>query len=577
MYAGTTCVITAHSNGDKQRLHLQADQHYVQPVGQPWSLTHLSMFCKQPLATDQATAGGMLTLLLLLHSLLMLLIHADESALEALLQLAAAQPEAYTAFVDCCLRSATLGAVDMLAAMQMLKVGFAAVLDSEAALCNTAAVAGLASALTSLTKCAVQDLQAASSEQVQQAAAEADDAGAAAAACFAAFVPYLLGAFLNGRAGMLGHAAITVYDSREAGSTASSSGTGTSQAAASAALLTVVLARGLVQLVDAMEAAGHPLLFASVTAQPSFGTMLTATSHLATAPGKINGLQVSTLQPRGGQQQHSMVGQWQCWQLAVLHASDTLLGALSLLGLVPNMPAEVAADAAAITAPSAASAAARAGAVSSNEAHDASITAADGVACGGSGNSSSSGSSSSGSGSSGSAPASNRSSSSSQPVQWSYLLQVQPRLVAALDAAPKQPRSETERAVLLHDFDAEAAWQAASTAGGGLQELSGSYAACVEVCRVAAAAMPLPVVCNNLGCQNLGGVSEAAAACKACASCKCRYCSVACQQADWKRHKRACRSMSAAGETCVCDARLGESLCHEDRSQGLGVHAGLLR
>jgi hypothetical protein len=64
-------------------------------------------------------------------------------------------------------------------------------------------------------------------------------------------------------------------------------------------------------------------------------------------------------------------------------------------------------------------------------------------------------------------------------------------------------------------------------------------------------AAPLPVVCNNPGCESLAGVSEAAACCKACAVCKCRYCSVACQKADWKRHKAACKRMAAAGMTCA--------------------------
>lgn len=51
------------------------------------------------------------------------------------------------------------------------------------------------------------------------------------------------------------------------------------------------------------------------------------------------------------------------------------------------------------------------------------------------------------------------------------------------------------------------------------------------------------MVCNNPSCETLAGVSEASASCKACTGCGCRYCSVACQGADWRRHKQACQRM----------------------------------
>jgi hypothetical protein len=89
-----------------------------------------------------------------------------------------------------------------------------------------------------------------------------------------------------------------------------------------------------------------------------------------------------------------------------------------------------------------------------------------------------------------------------------------------------------------------------STAAATEQQ-SWQYAEALATCRALAAAAPLPVVCNNPSCGNTEGVSEAAAACKACAGCRCRYCSVACQKADWKRQKSACRGMAAAGQTCV--------------------------
>jgi hypothetical protein len=76
------------------------------------------------------------------------------------------------------------------------------------------------------------------------------------------------------------------------------------------------------------------------------------------------------------------------------------------------------------------------------------------------------------------------------------------------------------------------------------------YTYALEFCRTVVAAVPLPVVCNNPSCENMGGVSEAAAAGKLCVGCRCRYCSAACQAADWKRHRRACKRMAAAGQAC---------------------------
>lgn len=77
------------------------------------------------------------------------------------------------------------------------------------------------------------------------------------------------------------------------------------------------------------------------------------------------------------------------------------------------------------------------------------------------------------------------------------------------------------------------------------------FADAVEFCRTLVAAAPLPVVCNNPDCGSFASVSEAAASCKACAGCGCRYCSVECQRGDWKRHRRACKRMAAAKLSCV--------------------------
>jgi hypothetical protein len=69
----------------------------------------------------------------------------------------------------------------------------------------------------------------------------------------------------------------------------------------------------------------------------------------------------------------------------------------------------------------------------------------------------------------------------------------------------------------------------------------------MEICRILVAVTPLPVVCNNPGCRQLQGASEAAAAKFVCAGCGCRYCSAACQVAGWRSHKKACRRMATCG------------------------------
>jgi hypothetical protein len=72
----------------------------------------------------------------------------------------------------------------------------------------------------------------------------------------------------------------------------------------------------------------------------------------------------------------------------------------------------------------------------------------------------------------------------------------------------------------------------------------------LNLCRALVAAAPLPLGCSNPGCENMVGASEAGAARKVCAGCRCRYCSAACQAADRRKHKHACRRMAAAGQAC---------------------------
>jgi hypothetical protein len=146
-------------------------------------------------------------------------------------------------------------------------------------------------------------------------------------------------------------------------------------------------------------------------------------------------------------------------------------------------------------------------------------------------------------------------------VQWGYLLQLQqssPRWAAAVAAYEAGCWD-----LLRQPFDLNTKWQHISSTPGGWEQVTQQYRAAVELCRVPAAEAPLPVICNNIGCENFAGVSEAAAACKKCARCSCRYCNRACQEADYQRHKAACRRMHGCCWPDVCVNRSGCSSCNQ--------------
>jgi lipoate synthase len=85
-----------------------------------------------------------------------------------------------------------------------------------------------------------------------------------------------------------------------------------------------------------------------------------------------------------------------------------------------------------------------------------------------------------------------------------------------------------------------------------VQDINQLYEDALQLCRVLVAAAPLPLVCNNPSCENLARASETAVATKLCVGCRCRYCSAACQTADWRRHRRGCKAMTAAGLVASC-------------------------
>jgi uncharacterized membrane protein YgcG len=455
------------------------------------------------------------------------------------------------ALIDCYVRSPALKAADMLAVPPLLLHAFDAVLQSELTI-DTAATAGLASALTSLAKRAVQLTKAAVALQAQRLESEAaaatwQDRKVAAAACFPAAVALLVREFLEG----LGRSLVAALRTPLNGA---SSGSMSSQAAASIALLAVVLARSLVQLADAMQAAGPQLLFDSLRCAPRYMVMWHALSN--GSPSVVE----SQLQLGGDVARHTAEGQWQYWQLHFLQAVQPLLGCLRSLAMIPAAAAAAAAAAAVLEAEGqgAVDLHANVGAVASLLTVGCQSPAGPAAEQGGSAadkGSSSNSSSSGGTGSSsisgcdsGCSCSSSSSSSSStafsaQQVKWSYLLQLQKYSPCWTAAAA----TFNEKWPSIDEMLTSAAVEELLFS----QRHAELYGDAVTLCRALAAALPVTVVCNNLGCESLADVSEAAASCKACPGCKCRYCSAACYKADWKRHKQACRQLAATGFTCA--------------------------
>jgi hypothetical protein len=364
---------------------------------------------------------------------------------------------------------------------------------------------------------------------------EQDSLDSKAAANFPVALPHIVNQVLQELVKGLG----AVFSS----SSSSSSSSNQLQAHASAALLAVVAAHSIVPLADAMEAAGQQLLLESHNAAPAFrigwATAYSDTKHC------------TRMQFVRCAQQHehpTCVHLQQHWQTEVVGAVACLCDALRELGLLqPHQYAETAArqpaddDAAELAGTASGSmATSSVGSSSSCVVHPASCAAA-----GGSSDSRQCSNASAAACPAGSMAAdAGRSSSTGLQPKWSYLL--------CLQQSSKKWRTATaEYEVSSVDLAGFRLLAGAMEEGSNFAaDLERSFKESLQLMRTFAAVAPLPVVCNNPSCENLGGVSEAAAACKVCAGCRCRYCCAACQRADWLRHKRACRRMAAAGATC---------------------------
>jgi hypothetical protein len=181
--------------------------------------------------------------------------------------------------IECCVRSPSFQAADMLAAGKLLQQA-CSTQHLAAALPDPAAVTALASALATVMKRAAVFIKAAdaagSSNTEHGAAGAAVDAQSnaelltmpaadrvgMAARCFPAAAPVLVGyacsiadCLQQAVQGWVGHLQQQAANKAESTATAGCSSSSSSQSRASAALLAVLLARSAVVLADAMEAA----------------------------------------------------------------------------------------------------------------------------------------------------------------------------------------------------------------------------------------------------------------------------------------------------------------------------------
>jgi hypothetical protein len=85
---------------------------------------------------------------------------------------------------------------------------------------------------------------------------------------------------------------------------------------------------------------------------------------------------------------------------------------------------------------------------------------------------------------------------------------------------------------------------------GCIKTATAALRAELEAAGAALTALATPAFCNNPACQNVSGPTElslvSGRSCLCGACCVARYCSRACQRAQWAQHKPVCKALAAA-------------------------------
>ena len=109
-------------------------------------------------------------------------------------------------------------------------------------------------------------------------------------------------------------------------------------------------------------------------------------------------------------------------------------------------------------------------------------------------------------------------------------------------------------------------------AGDGIEGLQNFGREMVVLFELLLEEVPSPLGCNNPGCSNLSGFTEADEAGSVCTRChEARYCSRQCQVDHWEQHKKACRRLRKQAEAAAAAAAAGGSTV---QAEGAGRTGG---
>jgi hypothetical protein len=98
---------------------------------------------------------------------------------------------------------------------------------------------------------------------------------------------------------------------------------------------------------------------------------------------------------------------------------------------------------------------------------------------------------------------------------------------------------------------------------GCIKTATATLRAELEAAGAALTALATPAFCNNPDCQNVSGPTElslvSGRSCLCGGCCVARYCSRACQRAQWAQHKPVCKALAAAAAAAAGPAPAAEA------------------